>query len=262
MGEELGDHHCLGIGFDECNQMKKKTGTVAKFESTMHKGKTVWDWFEQEGCLAINNRLSYPNQLAQMLGLECDNRAMPGASQEKIYWDMVEDLRDGRIRETDIVLIGNTLPDRITTMQFENDHVQSTGINLLSDTISEQQKKMLLDIWPHDQFVWWFWNWLKLTKVFAEQHKLSLMIAPCTINDLFPKDPALSRVHPSISDYADKVWREIEPVVLGRKGLEDFSSDPDNLQFAGWGHFPAHNHAEFAKYLYQQLKLFGNLIGV
>lgn len=259
-GEELGDHGSLGITFDECNQMKKKFKSISKFESSIHRGNTVREWFKVNDNDNACRQLSYANQLAKMLNIPIENRAQGGSSQEKIYWLIVDDYRKGKITKDDILLVGTTDPDRMTIMELKQDHIQTEGITVDNRRFINGEQKFLFQIWPFDQFLWWFWNWLKLTKIFSEQKKISLLIVPATHEELFPKRKWKYPVHPHIEHYCNQVYEEIKPFLLGSKGLEHFEFDSAKPQLAGWGHFSPYNHTEYAKYLYDELKLFRNFI--
>jgi len=266
MGEELADHLCLGISFDECNKLKKKYGSVTQFEQSTWNGKKIADHMVEYDVLTKNWQLSYPGVLANLLGLDYDIRAETGNSQCHIYWQLVHDFELGKIEPTDMLLIGCTLPPRYMIMQNNKGKLFTEGRTIpLAQELFPEEAKSIAVLYSDEKFVWEYYNNLWLTKTFAETHKLTLMIVPTTIWDIDADHPdwIYKDIHPLLKKYCKKVWQTLkESVMVTDQGLENFFENPDKPNHAGWGHYPQHNHKAYAQHIYDRLELFGNFIRI
>ena len=121
-GDEIMDHIALDISFEECNQLKREY--LQKNEkSPNHTGK-----FKKYVNIAWNNPLhqksSWAGQLANLMNLPFENRAINGSGLDEQYFRIYNDYTQGLILDTDLVLVGLTsmnrmidfrLPEKVTS---------------------------------------------------------------------------------------------------------------------------------------------------
>lgn len=259
-GDELSDHLCLGIDFETCNDLKRKQGTPDKWEQSRHEGRRVIEYLRRNDFREKNKELSYVGKLANLLGIECVNNAKPGNAIAHMYYEFVRDFLDDKIKKDDLVLIGCTLIPRYLSMQYKLNKFQAEGRPITCDfKHSANELDALLKIYTDEKLVWEFYNWLAMFVFFAQQNNIKLVMVAPTPSDIDPNHPEFQfgDVDHSVIKFAHKVWDDISTkAMITDKGLENFFIDPENENWAGFLHFPEHNHQGLAEHLHSKLKVF------
>jgi hypothetical protein len=112
-GAELIDHEILGISFDECNKMKHQwiadRKPMHKFEDYVSRvGKMT-----PEEYINVSSKRSYAAKLADKLGLEHVNYAVPGSAVDHMTLDLFRGHYTKKLNpKTDLILLGVTTPHR------------------------------------------------------------------------------------------------------------------------------------------------------
>lgn len=255
-GEELNDHLCLGIDVDTCNQMKKKYNSVRKFKKSKFKGKTVAEHMTEYNIEQKNNQKSYAGQLAKLIGIDYQNKAIGGNSQSHIYWQLTKDVYQKKINKNDLILIGCTMIDRYTIFEKIGAQLVSEGRPITYDRIDEAKAVSLL--YSEEKLVWEYYNWLLLIKTFAKKHNIKILMVPTTSTSTNVEKNTWThrKVHLYIKTFAIEIWKELrQNEMITDQGLDDFFFDPDHEEMFYFGHFPEHNHRAFAEHIYSKLKI-------
>ena len=135
-GSELIDHELLGISFDECNKIKRQwtadKKTINKFEEYVIKqsGITILEYVK------MSSKRSYAAKLADKLGLEHVNYAIPGAAVDHMVLDLFRGHYTQKINpETDLIFLGITSPHRYVSFSPEKTGVPHSRV--MSDIFIE-----------------------------------------------------------------------------------------------------------------------------
>ena len=112
-GAELIDHELLEISFDDCNKMKQKWFSDKKpmhyFEGYVSSTARI----TPKQYVEMGSKRSYASKLADKLGLEHVNYAIPGASVDHMVLDLFREHYTQKINpQTDLVFLGITTPHR------------------------------------------------------------------------------------------------------------------------------------------------------
>jgi hypothetical protein len=120
-GSELMDHEVLGISFDECNKMKHQWIADRK---PMHKFE---DYVSRAGKMTsreyinVSSKRSYAAKLADKLGLEHVNYAIPGSAVDHMTLDLFHGHYTRKLNpKTDLIFLGVTTPHRYLSFSPEN----------------------------------------------------------------------------------------------------------------------------------------------
>jgi len=115
-GAELIDHELLGISFDDCNKMKQKwlsdKKTMHHFEDYVaHTAK-----LRTEKYVELGSKRSYAAKLADKLGLEHVNYAIPGSAVDHMVLNLFRGYYTEKLNpKTDLIFLGITTPHRYLT---------------------------------------------------------------------------------------------------------------------------------------------------
>lgn len=108
-GHEIIDHELLNITFDECNSIKKKIGSITKFDEYLEKttGKPATELSE------ISSNRAYAGKLAYKLNLSYKSYAWHGHALEHSVLLFLQALYNGELNpDTDLLFFGITTPQR------------------------------------------------------------------------------------------------------------------------------------------------------
>lgn len=108
-GHEIIDHELLNISFDECNSLKKKIGSISKFDLYMEKttGKSLRQLSD------ISSKRAYAAKLSDRLDLEYKSYAWHGHALEHSVLLFLQALHKGELNsQTDLLFFGLTSPQR------------------------------------------------------------------------------------------------------------------------------------------------------
>jgi len=106
-GAELSDHIILNKPMIELDREKRSIGIEGfdKFISSYPK-------LKNEISKKVCNRLSYSAKLAKLLDLQYSNRAVVGNSLQGTVFNIENDLSNGYLKDSDLILVGITSPSR------------------------------------------------------------------------------------------------------------------------------------------------------
>ena len=239
-GAEIMDHVVMGVSFEECNRQKL---------NYLKNNKSPYS-FNQDFNIEWNNPLgrnsSWPAQLADLLGLEFENRARNGTSLDDHYLKIYNDYNQGLILEDDLVLVGLTTMNRM--IDFRSNEKIATL--MLRDIPYEASSKLLLDICNDDYLVFQYFKTLILLNGFNS--KMQLRMQPMTITIL---DTGLMHLNnPHTKQFAKDVWSSIIDKVLLP---EEFLKRPEvnGVKIAcGFAHPPLESHTELANKIFERVK--------
>lgn len=263
-GTELSDHIALGISLEDCNRLKKQTGSMTKFYEHYHNGVQVSQIFKNFNIDQTNKDFSYTASLAKKLNLECDNRSMPGNSLPHMYWELIRDFYQGKINNKDLVLIGCTHIERILLMQKNTDNkliTQGVPISFADPKIS----KASIILNSIEKLIWDYYHTLQMFEIFASRNNITLMIVPTAspdINVLHPNGWLYDQleIDTIVKYHIIKIWKSLRStIMISDLGIEDFLTP---IGKSGWQHCPKICHDAYANHLFEQLKLFGNFIRI
>jgi hypothetical protein len=119
-GAELIDHELLGISFDDCNKMKHKWTSdkipMHEFEDYVTRNANL----TSKQYINMCSKRSYVYKLADKLGLEHVNYAVPGSAVDHMVLNLFQAYHTQQINpETDIIFLGITTPHRYLTFSPE-----------------------------------------------------------------------------------------------------------------------------------------------
>ena len=104
---------------------------------------------------ARERKMSWPAQLAQLIDTPCVNYADLGQSIPHSIWILHRMVTEGRIRDSDIILIGCATEVRLMQLQDQSNVVQSWALD---------QQPTWLDYFTRTQTVWNYINNLKVIR--------------------------------------------------------------------------------------------------
>lgn len=108
-GHEIIDHELLNITFDECNALKRKIGSIVKFDDFMQE-KTGLNLIELSD---ISSKRAYAAKLSDKLNLEYKTYAWHGHALEHSALFLLQSMHSGELDpERDLLFFGLTTPQR------------------------------------------------------------------------------------------------------------------------------------------------------
>ena len=119
-GAELIDHELLGISFDECNKIKQQWSSERKplYEFEEYVVRTAKISIEEY--VNMGSKRSYAAKLADKLGLEHVNCAVPGAAVDHMTLNLFQGHYTQKLNpKTDLIFLGLTTPHRYLTFSPE-----------------------------------------------------------------------------------------------------------------------------------------------
>lgn len=250
-GQELGDSIILNRPEKEIDAYKRKHGIHC-----------ITDIYGDEGtrtkCTILSSQLSWPNYIAEQLGVPCSNRAKLGTSVNEFILNIERDNATGKIEDNDLILVGLTCPTRFSWI----DDRGSMLTRFIGDdrfTHSNKLNDALLDTWATDCNLMW-----EYTKHIMHLERLSnslggrLKMVMCV--------QSLSNIRKGLRGYKNKMpWLDavkFNNILSPDVSLSTFV-DPSNPEkhTHGWGHPMIHIHNQFGKYIYEQLVITGAING-
>lgn len=243
-GDEIMDHIVMGVSFEECNQwkrdyLKNKTASLsytAKFKQDFN---IKWDD-------PLHRNSSWAAQLAELLDLSFENRAMNGSGIDEQYLKIYSDYSQGLILDNDLVLVGLTSMNRMIDFRLKEKITTLISKNIPNDVGS----KLYLDMYNDDYVVFHYFKTLKLFNDLAT--KIQLMMQPMTNDMMGDQLDKLNLPHTRV--FAELVWKEsINNILLPEEFLRLPVID-SILKRCEFGHPPLESHIELAKKIHKQIK--------
>jgi hypothetical protein len=238
------DHVIMGVSFEECNRRKMNYLTnglaSAALNSKFRKDFNI----KYDEPLHRNN--SWAAQLAKLLDLKFENRAINGSGLDVHYFNIYNDYNQGLILEDDLVLVGLTSFDRI--IDFRSKEKIAT---LLSHNIPDEVgSKLLLEIHNDDYLVFqYFKNLILLNSL---NSKIQLKMQPMTVTVL--NKYRIERLNIShTKQFAEHVWNDmIDNILLPEEFLKRPEVDGVQVE-CGFHHPPLESHIELANKIFEKL---------
>ena len=236
------DHVVMGVSFEECNQLKidylnKGGNHVRQFKED------VGIYYQTE---ELHRNNSWTGQLAKLLDLEFENRAISGSGLDEHYFNIYNDYNQGLILEDDLVIVGLTYIDRIPDFRKEEKITTLMSRNIPDEVGS----KLLLEIHNDDYLVFQYFKNLILLN--GLNLKMQLKMQPMTVTIL--NKYRMERLNiPHTKQFAEHVWNSIIDNILLP---EEFLKRPEvrGVQIeCGFHHPPLESHIELANKIFEKL---------
>lgn len=244
-GDELMDHVTMGVGFEECNEIKRKylgknTYGAVKKNVPMAMGDFYKDYGDRLDDRLCGNS-SWAAQVADMLGVPVVNRAIKGSGLDEHYFGIYRDWHKGLIQDGDLVLVGLTSMDRMPDFRL-NRH-RPHCYTLLSRFIpNDSSSGLLLDVYNDDFQVFQYFKTLQ--SLANLNSKITVMMQPMGVWPLAQYLDLLVRLGLTYTrEYAAQIWQECEPHIVSELILDR------TLPMCGFGHPSLAAHDKLAKEL-------------
>ena len=236
-GDEIVDHVIMGVSFEECNQWKRDylNKRLASFAYT---GKFKTD-FNIQWDDPLHRNSSWAAQVAKLLDLPFENRAMNGSGLDEQYLKIYSDCETGLILDSDLVLVGLTSMNRMIDFRLKEKITTLISRNIPDDVGS----KLLLEFCNDDHMVYHYFKTLSLLNGLSS--KIQLLMQPMVNDMLVSQLDTLDLQHSR--QYADSVWHECKPNILS----ESYLAPSPKCEF---GHPALECHIELAEKIYNQIK--------
>jgi hypothetical protein len=234
-GDEIMDHVIMGVTLEECNRLKKEyiakeTATTLQFKNDFN---IKWDE-------PLHRANSWAAQVAKLVNLPFENRAMNGSGLDEHYLKIYSDYEKGLILDSDLVLVGLTSMNRM--IDFRSKRKITTLVSrLIPDDVGS---KLLLDLYNDDYMAYHYFKTLSLLNGLSS--KMKLLMQPMVNEMLFKQLNKLDLRH--TRHYAHNIWRECQPNILSQYHLE-------RLPECEFGHPALECHIKLAEKIYENVKL-------
>lgn len=238
-GDELGDEYFFGPGIEE---MKKKYFCDVE--------KCYGDKWEE--LKKYNRTISWPNYVAEKLGVECVNRAQSGSNLGNVIFKILDDYYSNKITENDLILVGLSSPGRFFYfVELWGEVAEATSVfNYPEAWPHPELCEVLLKYYVNDYNLMW--------EYCRDKHHLQLisnllgnrvkMFSLLSIEERWKKEfPDFDEKYPHLKhiDCQDHLMR-------GTSIYDICEGD-----VLGWNHPPLKYHIQFADLVYDELKRSG-----
>lgn len=234
-GDEIMDHITMGVSFEECNRIKKT------YRTNVGRGHDIKTFREDFNILKDNPLQiwdSWASMLAKKLSVSFENRAVNGSSLDEHYFKIYNDYISGKIKETDLVLVGLTSMDRM--IDFRATRPMPHNNSLVSSLIpNDEGSRLLVELRNDDFLVFHYFKNIHLLHYLGS--KINLMMQPMRKIWTMPFINNLDV--PYTRQYANSVWNECTENILSELYL-DFT-----IPLCGFGHPPLESHILLADQL-------------
>lgn len=198
--------------------------------------------------------LAWPKKLSDLLGVECLNLAESGNSMQKMLWQFLNLMHQGKIQKDDLVLFGQTkfergLYFREFPMSFQVATANGPGLNKIlgisdnggvSEVMHENLDQAIMHWFNDDRLVW---DFLMVLNCLSQwKNKFNLFVVP-----------AMSLNQSDLKSYNrelfDSLLKNFEnsDLYLTKKGLDHFKQN--NNEYLPWGHPKEIVHDRYAQHL-------------
>jgi len=198
--------------------------------------------------------LAWPKKLSVLLGIECLNLSESGNSMQKMLWQFLDQRHRGNIRETDLILFGQTKTERglyfrESPISFQVATVNGPELNKIlgisecggiSNVINESLDEAIMSWFNDDRLLWDFLMVSQCLEYWKSKFNLFVV-------------PAMSLNNLVLRDYNKDLFKSLlqdstrSDLYLTKKGLDCFiENDTDYLP---WGHPKEIVHDRYAQYL-------------
>lgn len=137
-GDEIVDHLILNLSFEECNKLKSKFQNQVEFERYYK----IKDYPNKQ----LIHDHTWAGQLAKLMNLPIECRAVPGSSIDHIYFNVYHDYINDKIKQDDLVLVGITSPLRILYWNNDFDDYDSTILTSYIEKLDKKSQRDILDL--------------------------------------------------------------------------------------------------------------------
>lgn len=247
-GDELLDHEVLGMPFDHCNKFKQQFKNPLDFYNLTNNGKTISELLESDG---RNRNASWAGQLAKLLGKDFENNAVNGSSTDEHFYKILVDISNKKILETDLVLVGLSIPDRIFIFPTNADKPYSKllGWKRGWDDNPDYQKAATEYFFTDFSLILNYYKNIKLLTTLNDKINIRLQpmrssVIPSHSQFLYKSDIK------EINDYVASVWDDCQDFMLyPAEGLTH-----DRTQRCGFGHPTFAHHTQLVEKISTNLR--------
>lgn len=233
-GDELLDHEIIGVSFSECNRIKNE----CKHPNVFNAKYNITNRCE------INRNASWAAQLAKLMNIPFENRAIGGSSMDHIYYNIYIDMLKEHIGPRDLVLVGLTSPNRF--LQFIHKTPQSVLLGYLPHWKDEETLKLFTTICEDNYIVFSYFR--TLAALNALKDRINIRIQP-TSGGMSPNSEVFLYDIGDVKKYALDVWDKCDTMLLA----EDFlKMEPENVEICRYQHQPVESHIALAKRIYNE----------
>jgi hypothetical protein len=235
-GDELMDHVVMGVTFEKCNDIKQQ------YLDTYSRNCAI-SYFRKDFKKISHYQNAYRNrtwaaQLAKRLNINFENRAVNGSGPDEHYFRIYNDLVNGLINDSDLILVGLTSMDRI--IDFRPIRAMPHNNTLISASIPEEEgSRLFIELFNDDFTVYNYCKNIHLLHCLSS--KINLLMQP--MRKWWTIDHIIRRDIPNTKEYAINVWNECKPSLLSNLYLEDI------VPACGFGHPAIESHTLLAEQL-------------
>lgn len=243
-GQELADSIVLGRSEDEIDAFKRKEG--------IHCHKELYGTEEiREKCNEMSSKISWPNYVAEKMGIPCINRAKPGTGINEFIFNIERDLATGKITDTDLILVGLTSVSRFSWIRG-NGEMQT---KFIGDPRWNEYKNLndaLLYTWAtENNLMWEYIKCIRHLDLLSNKLGGRLKMLMCVFS--------LNFVKKELSEYRKYLpWLDdikVENLLIPSISMSTIAGRHHNTddETHGWGHPKLRTHKEFAELAWSAL---------
>jgi hypothetical protein len=230
------DHVVMGVTFEECNDIKQQY--LDTYSKNLAVTKFRKDFKKISKHKAAYNNSSWAAQLAKRLNVNFENRAVNGSGMDEHYFRIYNDLVNGLINDTDLILVGLTSMDRI--IDFRPIRGMPHNNTLISGHIPEEEgSRLFIELFSDDFTVYNYCKNIHLLHCLGS--KINLLMQP--MRKWWIIDNLVRFDIPNTKEYAINVWNECSTSLLSNLYLEDIVPE------CGFGHPAIESHTLLAEQL-------------
>lgn len=211
------DHIILGMSFEECNLLKKETLNRAR--TKIDAISSFRDKLDYTRSTSLNRNSSWAAQLARYLDVDFENRAVNGSGLDDQYLRIRSDIREGKITNCDLVLVGLTTMNRMP--DFRPNRPMPHCNTLISQFIPDDKgSRLLLELYDDHVMVLQYFKTLKLLDELNS--RITLLMQPMGVWPLKKWLDILEGIDQAgvIRSYANEIWLECEHSILSELFLD------------------------------------------
>lgn len=243
-GDELGDHHALGMTEEEVDSLKR---------SGMRRRELYGSAQIEKRAADIGKDLSWVRWLSEKYSVPYSNRAKAGGSIQQMVYRIERDYRTGLIHEDDLVLVGTTSMYR--WFQFHHSGKEMTWVfhHPIHETTAFND--VLVQNYVNDYNILWNYylhlNYLEMLSKEKSNIKLFHALSPFSQERDFNIEA--EKLQPNFRTTIDSF--EFTCFLNYDRGLAQvYSHIPPEEATHGWGHPKLKYQKEFANLLYSWIE--------
>ena len=225
-GDEIMDHTCMNMSFEECNKVKSrylrmgknynsfKNYLVSTIDGIRDFGKDHADQLDYD----LHRNSSWAAQVAKAVNVKFENRAINGSGLDEHYFNIYRDWHKGLIQDGDLVLVGLTSMNRMPDFRIHR-HMPHCHTLLCQFIPEDSSSGLLLDMYNDDFQV--FQHFKTLQSLANLNSKITVMMQPMGVWPLARYLDHLERSGLKYTrEYAAQIWQECKPYIVSELILD------------------------------------------